>query len=328
MGFRKVCPNCAQFINSKDAVCPFCGEVLKNNKAELEVDEVKHDLVKSDVKSLDKTIVASSEQLNSEKDEENKSDLENDVNLQNINNKYDNENEITNFNNENAENVNLIKPKRHAHKKKNQEKPQVEDAGNGEYSINTDDVTFFEGAKANYSEKKARGEGNEEKIEWWEIYKWADLYLARKKIKKEVNKAAVVEPNYVNHLTLLLLCLFFGIFGAHNYYAKNYKKGVFVTISLFIALTVISIPQLKGVIDLSVGGGLGFVVVSMWIWDFISILTYRYKFRESSLKFICKLNLQTRKKLGKKYININEWFVPYEERKARKKSKKMRQTKI
>ena len=66
--------------------------------------------------------------------------------------------------------------------------PDVKKDENGELEIDTTDVTYFEGAKQPYGAKSARGERDDEKIQWWEIYKWADLYLARRKINKEVKK--------------------------------------------------------------------------------------------------------------------------------------------
>ena len=201
--------------------------------------------------------------------------------------------------------------------------PDVKKDENGELEIDTTDVTYFEGAKQPYGAKSARGERDDEKIQWWEIYKWADLYLARRKINKEVNKAARIEPTYIKHGVLLCLAILFGWMGAHNFYAKNRGKGWFVLSSLIIALIVVSVPAFKGVIDVSIGGGLGFVILIMWLSDVISIVMRRYKFRESKLKFIAKLNLETRKKLGKKYININEWFVPYENRPKKIKKQKI-----
>ncbi len=213
--------------------------------------------------------------------------------------------------------------KRRKHKRKQQELPDVKKDENGELEIDTTDVTYFEGAKQPYGAKSARGERDDEKIQWWEIYKWADLYLARRKINKEVNKAARIEPTYIKHGVLLCLAILFGWMGAHNFYAKNRGKGWFVLSSLIIALIVVSVPAFKGVIDVSIGGGLGFVILIMWLSDVISIVMRRYKFRESKLKFIAKLNLETRKKLGKKYVNINEWFVPYENRPKKIKKQKI-----
>lgn len=385
MAIRTVCPRCAEFISSKDAVCPYCGYKIKEEKLALklkttetassEVDKVEA------VATADKELMLVQDESKGQVEREtvdvkNNSQVKNEAavnapvvfdggSAEELSTKVSKTGEGENgqilasdvektkpgdanlkalevqgndgslsSSQESGENPGdkveskegeEKKRKRHKHKQKIIDRPVVEVESDGSYNINTSDVTFFEGAKEEYSAKKARGEGEQEKIQWWEIYKWADLYLARRKINKEVNKAAVIEPAYISHVTLLLLCFFFGIFGAHNYYAKNYKKGAFVSIALLIAMIVVAIPELEGVINVSVGGGLGFIVVAMWVWDFVAILFYKYKFRESKLKFISKLNLETRKKLGKKYVTIREWFVPYEER---KKKSKLRQTKI
>ena len=398
MAIRTVCPRCAEFISSKDAVCPYCGYKIKEEKLALKLKTTE--TASSEVDKVEAVATADKElrlvqdeskgQVERETvDVKNNSQVKGEITNAQNNNQVKNEaavNAPVVFDGGSAEelstkvsktgegengqilasDVEKTKPgdanlkalevqgndgtlsssqesgenasdkveskegeekkrKRHKHKQKIIDRPVVEVESDGSYNINTSDVTFFEGAKEEYSAKKARGEGEQEKIQWWEIYKWADLYLARRKINKEVNKAAVIEPAYISHVTLLLLCFFFGIFGAHNYYAKNYKKGAFVSIALLIAMIVVAIPELEGVINVSVGGGLGFIVVAMWVWDFVAILFYKYKFRESKLKFISKLNLETRKKLGKKYVTIREWFVPYEER---KKKSKLRQTKI
>ncbi len=385
MAIRTVCPRCAEFISSKDAVCPYCGYKIKEEKLALKLkttetassevdkveavatadkelrlvqDESKGQVeretvdVKNNSQVKNEAVVnapvvfdgGSAEELSTKVSKTGEgengqilaSDVEKtkpgDANLKAL--EVQGNDGTLSSSQESGENPGdkveskegeEKKRKRHKHKQKIIDRPVVEVESDGSYNINTSDVTFFEGAKEEYSAKKARGEGEQEKIQWWEIYKWADLYLARRKINKEVNKAAVIEPAYISHVTLLLLCFFFGIFGAHNYYAKNYKKGAFVSIALLIAMIVVAIPELEGVINVSVGGGLGFIVVAMWVWDFVAILFYKYKFRESKLKFISKLNLETRKKLGKKYVTIREWFVPYEER---KKKSKLRQTKI
>ena len=385
MAIRTVCPRCAEFISSKDAVCPYCGYKIKEEKLALKLKTTE--TASSEVDNVEAVATADKElrlvqdeskgQVERETvDVKNNSQVKNEAavnapvvfdggSAEELSTKVSKTGEGENgqilasddektkpgdanlkalevqgndgtlsSSQESGENASdkveskegeEKKRKRHKHKQKIIDRPVVEVESDGSYNINTSDVTFFEGAKEEYSAKKARGEGEQEKIQWWEIYKWADLYLARRKINKEVNKAAVIEPAYISHVTLLLLCFFFGIFGAHNYYAKNYKKGAFVSIALLIAMIVVAIPELEGVINVSVGGGLGFIVVAMWVWDFVAILFYKYKFRESKLKFISKLNLETRKKLGKKYVTIREWFVPYEER---KKKSKLRQTKI
>ncbi len=336
---KRVCPMCAEIIDKKLTKCPICGH---NFAAEKE-DELAAFANSLDEKGEQKSNIAPSagvvtqENLSENGDKDNL-DISSDGADTNLSaDKNDAETTLT----EDAEKTSAAGGaneagaasgneasqtavrKRRKHKRKQQEVPDVKKDENGELEIDTTDVTYFEGAKQPYGAKSARGERDDEKIQWWEIYKWADLYLARRKINKEVNKAARIEPAYIKHGVLLCLAILFGWMGAHNFYAKNRGKGWFVLSSLIIALIVVSVPAFKGVIDVSIGGGLGFVILIMWLSDVISIVMRRYKFRESKLKFIAKLNLETRKKLGKKYININEWFVPYENRPKKIKKQKI-----
>lgn len=336
---KRVCPMCAEIIDKKLTKCPICGHNFAAEK-ENELAAFANSL---DEKGEQKSNIAPSARVVTQENLSKNGDKDNlyissdgaDTNLSA--DKNDAETTLT----EDAEKTSAAAGaneagaasgneasqtavrKRRKHKRKQQEVPDVKKDENGELEIDTTDVTYFEGAKQPYGAKSARGERDDEKIQWWEIYKWADLYLARRKINKEVNKAARIEPTYIKHGVLLCLAILFGWMGAHNFYAKNRGKGWFVLSSLIIALIVVSVPAFKGVIDVSIGGGLGFVILIMWLSDVISIVMRRYKFRESKLKFIAKLNLETRKKLGKKYININEWFVPYENRPKKIKKQKI-----
>lgn len=336
---KRVCPMCAEIIDKKLTKCPICGH---NFAAEKE-DELAAFANSLDEKGEQKSNIAPSaggvtqENLSKNGDQDNLGISSDGADTNLSADKNDAETTLT----EDAEKTSAAGGaneagaasgneasrtavrKRRKHKRKQQEVPDVKKDENGELEIDTTDVTYFEGAKQPYGAKSARGERDDEKIQWWEIYKWADLYLARRKINKEVNKAARIEPTYIKHGVLLCLAILFGWMGAHNFYAKNRGKGWFVLSSLIIALIVVSVPAFKGVIDVSIGGGLGFVILIMWLSDVISIVMRRYKFRESKLKFIAKLNLETRKKLGKKYININEWFVPYENRPKKIKKQKI-----
>ena len=290
---KKVCPKCAEFVDKKAKVCPYCGE---------EFDKAKE--TKVDEKSAEFNISAMITYSDGEPEVSVSQETANDE--------------------ESAPEENKAR-KRHPHKKKqNKEVIDAKVDENGEINVETRDVTFFEGAADNYSVKVARGETKKQKPKWWEIYKWADIYLARKKINKEVNKAARVEPPFVNHWVLLTLAILFGFVGAHNYYAKNNRRGLFITISLILSLVVVAVPVLRDNVGISIGGGLGFIVLSCWIWDIVAIIWHKFKFRESRLQFICKLNLATREKLGEKYVNIKEWFIPYDERKLIKKNAKKR----
>lgn len=336
---KRVCPMCAEIIDKKLTKCPICGHDFAAEKED-ELSALANSL---DEKGEQKSNIAPSAGANTQENLSENSDKDNfgassDGAVTNLSaDKNDAETTLT----EDAEKTSAAGGaegggatsgdkasqttvrKRRKHKRKQQEVPDVKKDENGELEIDTTDVTYFEGVKQPYGAKSARWERDDEKIQWWEIYKWADLYLARRKINKEVNKAARIEPTYIKHGVLLCLAILFGWMGAHNFYAKNRGKGWFVLSSLIIALIVVSVPAFKGVIDVSIGGGLGFVILIMWLSDVISIIMRRYKFRESKLKFIAKLNLETRKKLGKKYININEWFVPYENRPKKIKKQKI-----
>lgn len=167
----------------------------------------------------------------------------------------------------------------------------------GQLEIDTTDVTFIK-PSASRSVKEARGDTIPEKLKWWEIYKWADRMLARRKIKKYVNKAATEIPPHVSNVKMFFLCLFLGWFGVHNLYAKNYVRGFVVMSFTSIAVTVISVAVLNKIMGVSVGGGLGFVVLFMWALDFYRILAKKYKYRVSQEKFINTLNFSTRAQLG------------------------------
>ncbi len=336
---KRVCPMCAEIIDKKLTKCPICGH---NFAAEKE-DELAAFANSLDEKGEQKSNVAPSAGVVTQENLSENGDKDNlDISSDGADTKLSaDKNDAATTLTEDAEKTSAAGGaneagaasgneasqttvrKRRKHKRKQQEVPDVKKDENGELEIDTTDVTYFEGAKQPYGAKSARGERDDEKIQWWEIYKWADLYLARRKINKEVNKAARIEPTYIKHGVLMCLAILFGWMGAHNFYAKNRGKGWFVLSSLIIALIVVSVPAFKGVIDVSIGGGLGFVILIMWLSDVISIVMRRYKFRESKLKFIAKLNLETRKKLGKKYININEWFVPYENRPKKIKKQKI-----
>ena len=128
--------------------------------------------------------------------------------------------------------------------------------------------------------------------------------LARRKIKREVNKAARVKPEFVSKTKLFILCLLFGWFGAHNFYAKNNVKGWTVLSLLTVSIIVVLVDPLYKLMGVFAGGGCAFVVVSLWLYDIVCIIMNRYKYKITKMQFIRKLNIETRAKLGRKYINI------------------------
>ena len=295
MGRIRICPKCMSIIKKNDVVCPSCGmpvsemyNINKGPKKEVVQSEEESKLTKKEKRFLEenKDIDFADKLLEKEDETENAIDETRD------------EVEVE---------EETIKPKRHKHKRKQKDPSNFTVDGEGTYDINTNDVTFFEGKNTQeYSVKKARGELKEEKIQWWEIYKWADKLLARRKIMKEVNKAARVKPDYVNKTTLLILCVLFGWMGGHNFYARNYKKGLTMLILLVVSLIVIQVDILSYYVGVAIGGGFGFVVIFAWIYDTIGILFNKYKYRTSKMQFISKLNASTRAKLGKRYIDIKK----------------------
>lgn len=217
---------------------------------------------------------------------------------------------------------NLPKSKR-ARKKAKLERPVFEIDENGEFNIDTDDVEIVgketgklieEQYTKTYSVKKARGDYKPPKIKWWEIYKLADRAFARRKIKKEVNKAAKYKPDFVSKGKLLALSIFLGWCGAHNFYAKNKKKGWFQVVTLFLWLGVTFLSMRVAFfakISLSVGGCAGFLDVFTWFSDIIAIMFNSFKYRVQKEAFIFKMNVETRAKLGEKYIDLDLYKKPW-----------------
>jgi len=225
--------------------------------------------------------------------------------------------------------------KRHKHKKKTQnlkDKPEYTVDEDGSFNIDTRDVTFLEGVteeqiRQTPSVRNARGDYKQEKLKWWEIYKWADRMLAKRKISKEVKKASRKIPYGISKVKMSLLCVFFGWFGIHNFYARNYKKGATMLSLMTISLVVVNVPVLAEIMGVFVGGGFAFVAMASWLADLYGLIFNKYKYRISKEEFISNLNVETRAKLGKKWINFDKNVFKQKEQKRvekinRKKNKK------
>ena len=225
--------------------------------------------------------------------------------------------------------------KRHKHKPKPkkirpEDKPEYTVNEDGTYSIDTSDVTYLEDIDTkSYSVKKARGDAPAvEKLKWWEIYKWADRALARRKIKKEVKKASYKVPFNVKSSIALIWCITFGWLGIHNFYAHNYKKGFTVLIADILVAIIFNVPILYEIMGIFVGGGLGFMIIAMWFGDLVGLIMRRYSYRISKEEFISNLNLETRAKLGKRYIGFDRnVFKAKEEKRLRRYFKKLEKKK-
>ena len=194
---------------------------------------------------------------------------------------------------------------------------------NGEFNIDTTDVEIVgeetgkiidERFEQSYSIKKSRGDFRPPRVKWWEIYKLADRHFARRKIKKEVNKAARIRPSFINKTKLLLLAIFIGWSGAQNFYAKNKRKGwvSLITLVAWIGITLLARSvTFFSKIEISVGGLAGLTNLLIWITDIFNIIFNKFKFRLQIDKFISEMNVETRAKLGEKYIDLELYFSPW-----------------
>lgn len=316
------CPRCASQLESKDKVCPRCGLTVdamktlakKQGVEDVAVEETVQEnkpLSKREQKRAEKLAKkAEKKRLKQEKRErESKSDT--DFSKMAKNNPESHEEFEDSF------------AGRRKKRKKIETTPQFELDENGEFDIDTSDVEIVgeetgklieERYKKTYSVKKARGDYRPPKIEWWEIYKLADRSFARRKIKKEVNKAAIKKPSFISKTKLLLLAIFLGWTGAHNFYAKNKKKGWVSIVALVIWVGVAALATRSAFffsIRVSVSGCAGFVNIFIWFTDIVSIIFNTFKYRIQKEAFIFGMNIETRAKLGEKYIDLELYKKPW-----------------
>lgn len=167
-----------------------------------------------------------------------------------------------------------------------------------------------------YTPKKLHTEVTEDdyklrKLEWWEIYRRADRMLVRRKLNKVVKKQACVKPKKISQLGMFILCLIGGFIGLHDFYAKNIKRGT-VTLGLFTwAISLVALMDVFpwiSYVQYSLIALPGLVCLMRWVWDLLAIITKRYVYKESKLNFIYSLDVQTRARLGNKYIAVPNWY--------------------
>lgn len=311
----KRCPRCAAEIYSNMKKCPRCGlPVSEMDFSEEEIPaEPQKKMTKNERKAFNKK---KKEQRKQEKREQRLKESRSDTDFSKF------ATNRTDVSGDDATNVDELLKK---NKKRNKnDLPQFQLDENGEFNIDTSDVEVVgeEGAKIieerfggnSYSVKKERGDYRPPKIKWWELYKITDRSFARRKIKKEVNKAAKIKPDFIKKWKLLLLAILFGWMGAHNFYAKNFKKGWVSLICIVLSMTIIGLGDTVpffAQIRLSIGGFTGFVALFIWITDIISIIFNSFKYRIQKEEFIFNMNIETRAKLGEKYIDLELYKKPW-----------------
>lgn len=180
--------------------------------------------------------------------------------------------------------------------------------------IDVESSSYFARSKNKYTPSTERiviqnnGKYELQKLKWWEIYKWADRQLAKNKIKKAVKKEALKRPERVSFWTLLCLCLFSGFLGVHNFYAGNVKRGAVSAISFSVAMIYVIFLDGIAFFNTYMQGLLcavpGLICLLIWFTDAIAIIFKRFKYATSKLAYIKTLDLETRARLGKKYIYI------------------------
>lgn len=88
-------------------------------------------------------------------------------------------------------------------------------------------------------------------------------------------------PSDVNFIKLLLLCIFLGPMGAHDYYTGRYVRGgilsaTFLAIVMFVVfnapLVAINNGALLGCLSTICG-----LIELMWIWDIFAIILKKFK---------------------------------------------------
>lgn len=243
---KRVCPNCAQFIDRKLEVCPHCKKPVKRDR----VNVIERDKTPSKI----------------------------------------------------------AKDGKRKEKSKKAKKATIVDASlYGKINIATPDSIYFNSSE--YSAKKARGEYEPEKIKWWEIYKWADLVLTRRTINKVVNKNSKKPPENLSYVSMIILTILIGFTGLHNFYAKNYRRGAWMlslfSLSIFVVGMTDAVPAFADLkIVYSLGALPGLIVVLMWFFDIVRVIFKRYIYQKSRIEYIKMLDIETRAKLGRRYIDL------------------------
>ena len=296
------CPRCASEINANDKVCPRCG--MPTDRMEFAED------LEEQAKSEKLNVAQKKEKRRLAKEQRKEAKRQR---------KLEKQITSTDFSQfaGKAEDQKVARGKR-----KNDKTLRFDIDENGEFNIDTSDVEIIgeetmkvldEKREQTYSVKKARGDYKPPRIKWWEIYKLADRSFARRKIKREISKASKVKPEKVSKLKLFMLCLFFGWFGVHNFYVGNKRKGFTSLIFMTLATLGMIFSELAFVqaIELWLIGFSGFVVLFIWLSDIVNIIFNQFSYKIQRDGFIAGMNVETRAKLGEKYIDLDLLRKPW-----------------
>lgn len=121
-----------------------------------------------------------------------------------------------------------------------------------------------------------------------------DAVKARKEYQPEKVVYSTVWPKDLSYKKTLVLSIFFGLFGGHKYYTRNYIGGILYSIftTLFLVyfgvlgviyegysiefVAALSNSQIltmfTGIVSM-----IGALMIVLWVWDIIKICTKRFK---------------------------------------------------
>ena len=297
---RKLCPHCFNFINLKkgEVECPICHhEVVKKKEKREEIKTSYTEAPKEEI-SIGEILAKEREQ----KDVESSNESEVITKPEEPKEMYHQKNGRVKWVSKRVREGKVKAPKKVTN-------PRVSGV-----HIDVESSSYFAKSKNKYTPSAERiviennGKYELEKLQWWEIYRWADRQLAKNKIKKVVRKEAVKRPERVSLWVLFSLCLFSGFLGVHNFYAGNIKRGLVSSICFTVAMVFVAFLDKIPFFNMYFQGLLcalpGLICILIWFVDTISIIFKRFKYNTSRMNYIKTLDIETRARLGKKYIYI------------------------
>lgn len=297
---KKPCPKCFNFISSRASECPICHTEIKKQTSKKT--SVK-DILKDD---LDKSPISPNLEALAKEAEEQEKILDKVEGISNLEKNNKSSKDIYHQKNGRIKWVPKYKREGWVNKTQKVSTPRITGV-----HIDISDVSYFERTKNKYTPSNKLvtdigGKYEMEKLKWWEIYKWADRQLAKRKINKFVKKEAVKRPVGVSFWVLFFLSLFTGYLGLHNFYAGNNRKGIVSVVSFTLAFGFVIFLDKIEFFHTYMQGLLcavpGLIALFIWVSDFLSICLKRFKFKKSKIAYIKTLDIETRARLGKKYI--------------------------
>ena len=88
-------------------------------------------------------------------------------------------------------------------------------------------------------------------------------------------------PNDVSYIKLLLMAIFFGIFGGHCYYVGRYLRGIVFTLNIVFAIFLVIFNgyflSLWYGLFMEFAAPIVGIITFMWLWDIMMIALKKFK---------------------------------------------------